>query len=65
MRLLLATHAGDFGIAFDPTQLDAIEAQAAVIRVTRGNFRLMEHLFAPMRRIMILNQVDAVSADMV
>jgi len=65
MRLLLATHAGDFGITFDPTQLDAIEAQAAVIRITRGNFRLMERLFAQMRRIMTLNRVDAMSADIV
>ncbi len=65
MRLLLATHAGDFGITFDPTQVDAIEAQAAIIRITRGNFRLMERLFAQMRRIMTLNRVEAVSADIV
>ena len=65
MRLLLATHAADFGISFDPTQLDAIEAQAAVIRITRGNFRLMERLFAQMRRIMTLNRVEEVNADIV
>lgn len=65
MRLLLATHASDFGITFDATQLDAIEAQAAVIRITRGNFRLMERLFAQMKRIMTLNRVEAVSADIV
>ena len=65
MRLLLATHAADFGISFDPTQLDAIEAQAAVIRITRGNFRLMERLFAQMRRIMTLNHVEEVNADIV
>ena len=65
MRLLLATYAGDSGIIFDPTWLDAIEAQAAVIRITRGNFWLMERLFAQMRRIMALNRVDAVSANLV
>lgn len=65
MRFLLVTHAGDFGISFDATQLDAIEAQAAVIRITRGNFRLMERLFAQMRRIMTLNRVEQVSADIV
>lgn len=65
LRLLLATHAADFGIGFDPFQLDAIEAQAAVIRITRGNFRLMERLFAQMRRIMTLNRVEEVTADIV
>lgn len=65
MRLLLATHAADFGIAFDPARLDAIEAQAAVIRITRGNFRLMERLFAQMRRIMTLNRAEEVNADIV
>lgn len=65
MRLLLATHAADFGISFDPALLDAVEAQAAVIRITRGNFRLMERLFAQMQRIMTLNHVEKVNADIV
>ncbi|KTF67733.1 MULTISPECIES: AAA family ATPase [unclassified Sphingomonas] len=65
MRLLLATHAADFAITFDPTDLDAIEAQAAVIRITRGNFRLMERIFAQMRRIMTLNHVEAVNTEIV
>ena len=65
MRFLLATHVGNFGISFDPAQLDAIEAQAAVIRITRGNFRLMERLFAQMRRIITLNRIDAITPDIV
>lgn len=65
MRLLLATHAAGFGISFNPTQLDDIEAQASVIRITRGNFRLMERLFARMRRVITLNRVEEVNADIV
>lgn len=65
MRMLLARHAGDFGINFDQQELDAVEAQAAAIRITRGNFRLMERLFAQMRRIMTINRTDAVTIDVV
>lgn len=65
MRLVLPAHASDFGIRWDPNQLDAIEAQAAVIRITRGNFRLMERLFAQMRRIMTLNGIEEVTAEIV
>lgn len=63
--MLLLTHANDFGIHFDQSQLDAIEAQAAVIRITRGNFRLMERILAQMRRIMTLNKITSVNADVV
>lgn len=65
MRLLLPAHASDFGITLDPNKLDSIEAQAAVIRIIRGNFRLMERLFAQMRRIMTLNHIEEVTTDVV
>jgi DNA transposition AAA+ family ATPase len=65
MCMLLAKHAGDFGIAFNQEDLDAVEAQAAAIRITRGNFRLMERLFAQMRRIMTINRTNAVTVEIV
>jgi len=65
MRFILARHAATFGLHFDPDCLEAVEALAAVIRITRGNFRLMERLFTQMQRIMALNQVDAVSPAVV
>lgn len=65
MRMLLAKHASDFGITFNQEELDAVEAQAAAIRITRGNFRLMERLFAQMRRIMTINRTDSVTIDVV
>lgn len=63
MRFVLAKHVEAFGLHFDPERLEAVEALAAVIRITRGNFRLMERLVAQMRRIMALNQVEAVSPE--
>ena len=65
VRMLLAKHARDFGIDFDQQKLDAVEAQAAAIRITRGNFRLMERLFAQMRRIMTINRSDVVTTEVV
>ena len=65
MRMLLAKHARDLGIVFDQEDLDAVEAQAAAIRITRGNFRLMERLFAQMRRIMTINRTEAVTVEVV
>ena len=65
MRTLLSVHAADFGISFDQGCFDAVEAQAAVIRITRGNFRLMERLFAQMRRMMVRNRTDKVTDEVV
>lgn len=63
MRFVLAKHAETFELRFDPECLDAVETLAAVIRITRGNFRLMERLLAQMRRIMMLNRVESVSPE--
>lgn len=47
------------------TSLEGVEALAAVIRITRGNFRLMERVFAQIKRIMALNRVEEVSCEVV
>ncbi len=65
MRLVAARHAATFGIAFDPDSLEGIEALAAVIRLTRGNLRLVERLLAQMRRIMDLNTAADVTLEVV
>ena len=65
MQLVAAKHGATFGISFDPDNLERIEARAAVIRITRGNLRLMERLLAQMRRIMDINEVDNVTLEIV
>lgn len=64
-RILLAHHGAALGIAFDPNDPEHAEALAAVIRITVGNFRLLERLLAQMRRVMALNHLDQVTADVV
>lgn len=65
MRLVAERHAETFGIVFDPDSLEGVEALAAVIRLTRGNLRLVERLLAQMRRIIDLNAAAVVSLEVV
>lgn len=65
MRLVATKHAATFGIAFDPNGLEGIEALAAVIRLTRGNLRLVERLLAQTRRIMDINGAETVTLEVV
>lgn len=64
-RVLLTRHGATLGIVFDPDDLEHAEALAAIIRISAGNFRLLERLLAQMRRIMALNHLDQVTADVV
>lgn len=65
MRLVAARHGAVFGINFDQESLGGIEALAAVIRLTRGNLRLVERLLAQMRRIMDINTATGVTLEVV
>ncbi len=65
MRLVTATHPAIFGITFDPDSLEGIKALAAVIRLTRGNLRLVERLLAHLQRIMDLNAATEIMLKVV
>ena len=64
-RVLLGRHGGALGVTFDPASLEHAEALATVIRVTAGNFRLIERLLAQMRRLMALNHLETATAELV
>lgn len=65
MRFLFPRHSETFGLMFDTDQFEHIEAMSMVIRITRGNFRLIERLFAQMKRIMAVNNITEVSGGVV
>lgn len=65
MRFLFDKHSKTFGIIFDLDKFEHAEAMALIIRLTRGNFRLIERLFSQMKRIMAINNIDEVSGDVV
>lgn len=64
-QLVATKHAATVGIAFEAESPDGIEALAAVVRITRGNLRLIERLLAQMRRIMDINGATTVTAAVV
>lgn len=40
-------------------------AVAAIERITRGNFRLLERLFPQIKRVMRINQLETITDDVV
>lgn len=65
IRFLFERQSAAFDIPFDTGRFDDAEALAAIIRITRGNFRLIERLCAQIKRIMALNNVKTLTADIV
>jgi hypothetical protein len=53
------------GTATERTRFPAPEVIAAVIRLTRGNFRLLVRLLTQMERVLAINGLETLSVDMV
>lgn len=65
MRFIITRHGETFGIRLDLERFADVDALAAITRITRGNFRLMERLFAQTRRVMALNGATEPTAEIV
>jgi hypothetical protein len=55
---------GPVGIRL-PAPSPAPEVIAAVIRLTRGNFRLLVRLLTQMERVLVINGLEQLSVDVV
>ncbi len=44
---------------------DTAEALSAIVRITQGNFRLVQRLFAQIQRVLELNELDAITREVV
>ena len=53
------------GYALNIDDFTDMEAVAAIVRITEGNFRLLHRLFAQIERIIQINQLQAVSKEVV
>jgi DNA transposition AAA+ family ATPase len=65
LRFVLAYQWQQLGLVFDPDDASDVAALALAAQVTRGNFRLIERLFAQVERILSVNQLRQVSPEVV
>ena len=53
------------GLSFSPDDYTDAEALAAIARITGGNFRLVQRLFAQIARILEINALRAITKEVV
>jgi hypothetical protein len=53
------------GLTFSPEDFTDTEAVAAIIRITSGNFRLLQRLLAQIERVLQINQMHLVTKEVV
>lgn len=65
LSFILAHKWAELGLTFAPDDFTDAEALAAIARITGGNFRLVGRLFTQIERIMEINQLTTLSAEVV
>ncbi|MGY1961492.1 AAA family ATPase [Nocardia gipuzkoensis] len=65
LTFVLTRHWHKLGLDLDPDDFTDAQAGAAVARITGGNFRLLQRLFAQIHRIMKINELHTITADVV
>ncbi|WP_295125089.1 AAA family ATPase [uncultured Leifsonia sp.] len=62
---VLDRHWRRLGKTLDPDDFTDAQAIAAIERITRGNFRLLERLFPQISRVLKINQLDTITDDVI
>lgn len=65
LTFVLTRHWCKLGLALDQDDFTDAQAIAAVARITGGNFRLVKRLFTQIQRIMRINELHTLTADVV
>jgi DNA transposition AAA+ family ATPase len=65
MHFILEHKWQHLGLQRQPTEFTDAEAMAAVIRITGGNFRLLQRLFAQIERILQINELHTITKEVV
>ena len=64
-RFVLAHHWQRLGLALCPADFTDAEAIAAIAQTTNGNFRLLARLFAQIQRVLEINRLHTITAEVV
>jgi DNA transposition AAA+ family ATPase len=65
LHFVLDRHWKRLGRTLDPEDFTDAQAIAAVERITRGNFRLLERLFPQVARVLKINQLETITDDVI
>ena len=65
LRFVLEHKWERLGLTLDPTDFTDAEAMAAIARVTGGNFRLVQRLFSQIERLLQINGLRTITAEVV
>lgn len=65
LLFVLGRHWKRLGRTLDPDDFTDAQAIAAIERITRGNFRLLERLFPQITRVLKINQLETITDDVV
>ena len=63
--LVLDRHWKRLGRTLDPDDFTDAQAIAAIERITRSNFGLLERLFPQINRVLKINQLDTITDDVI
>ena len=65
LLFVLERHWRSLGKTLDPDDFTDAQAIAAIARITRGNFRLLERLFPQIARVLKINGLETITADVI
>src|SRR5699024_12318242 len=65
LLFVLPRHWKRLGRTLDPEDFTDAQSIAAIERITRGNFRLLERLFPQIGRVLKINQLDTITDDVI
>jgi DNA transposition AAA+ family ATPase len=65
LRFILEQKWHELGLSIDLSAFDDVEAMSTILRITGGNFRLLQRLFTQSARIMAINHLTRLTADVI